>query len=201
MLVDDIQRAVFGCLAARSSGETVIARSRAPSVERRSAPSHAMLCGAAMDGPSRVSTPRHILLSTLHVDTTLFEGMAALRCTVGVAIVLALGLVLNLPSVSAFGAVGAVSVGFGSFQGAYRSRAAVMIAAAAGMAISNFIGALAGHSSVAAGVGAAGAAFLSGMTIALGPATAFVALQSCVAVLVAGGFPLNVPDAARAAAI
>jgi len=63
-----------------------------------------------MDGPARVSTPRHILLSTMHVDTTLFEGMAALRCTVGVAIVLVVGLVLRLPVVSAFGAVGAVSV-------------------------------------------------------------------------------------------
>jgi hypothetical protein len=149
----------------------------------------------------RSTTVQRILAPTVRIDWSQFEGMAALRCTVGVAIPLIIGLVLRQPSVSAFGAVGAVSVGFGSFQGAYRSRAALMISAAAGMSISIFIGALAGHSSVAAVVVAAGAAFLSGMTIALGPAAAFVALQSCVAVLVAGGFPLNVPDAARAAAI
>src|SRR6476661_4808761 len=85
---------------------------RVPSPPR---PCHAV--SRIMDGPARVSTPRHILLSTMHVDATLFEGMAALRCTVGVAIVLVVGLVLRLPVVSAFGAVGAVSVGFGSFQG------------------------------------------------------------------------------------
>ena len=99
-----------------------------------------------MDGPARVSTPRQILLSTTHVDTTSFEGTAALRCTVGVAIVLVVGLVLRRPLVSAFGAIGAVSVGFGSFQGAYRSRAAVMIAAAAGMALSVFLGSVGGYS-------------------------------------------------------
>ncbi|MFL6280642.1 MAG: FUSC family protein [Vicinamibacterales bacterium] len=149
----------------------------------------------------RSTTVQQILAPTVRIDWSQFEGMAALRCTVGVAIPLVIGLVLRQPSVSAFGAVGAVSVGFGSFQGAYRSRAALMISAAAGMAISIFIGSLAGRSSVPAVIVASGAAFLSGMMIALGPAAAFVALQSCVAVLVAGGFPLNVPDAARAAAI
>src|SRR6188508_1792006 len=119
-----------------------------------------------MDGPARVSTPRHILLSTMHVDTTLFEGMAALRCTVGVAIVLVVGLVLRLPVVSAFGAVGAVSVGFGSFQGAYRSRAAVMLAAAAAMAISIFAGSLAGHSNAGTILIASLTAFISGLLVA-----------------------------------
>jgi uncharacterized membrane protein YccC len=149
----------------------------------------------------RSRTLQQILLPTVRVDWSQFEGTAALRCTVGVAIPLIIGLVLRQPSLSAFGAVGAVSVGFGSFQGAYLSRAALMISAAAAMAVSIFIGSLAGHSSVAAIIAAALAAFFSGMTVALGPAAAFVALQSCVAVLVAGGFPLNVPDAARAAAI
>ena len=149
-----------------------------------------------MDGPARVSTPRHILLSTMHVDTTLFEGMAALRCTVGVAIVLVVGLVLRLPVVSAFGAVGAVSVGFGSFQGAYRSRAAVMVAAAAGMAFSVLLGSVGGSSDLASVAIATGAAFASGMLIALGPSASFVGLQCVVAALIAGGFPANLRDAA-----
>lgn len=155
-----------------------------------------MLCGASMDGQPRVSTPRHILLSTVHVETSLFEGMAALRCTVGVAIVLALGLVLRLPMVSAFGAVGAVSVGFGSFQGAYRSRAAVMIAAAAGMALSVLLGSVGGFSDFDSIAIATGAAFASGMLVALGPAASFVGLQCVVAALIAGGFPADLRGAA-----
>jgi hypothetical protein len=147
------------------------------------------------------TTLQHILAPTVRIDWSQFEGLAALRCTVGVAIPLVIGLALRQPSLSAFGAVGAVSVGFGSFQGAYRSRAALMLAAAAAMAISIFVGALAGHSHVATVVVASMTAFISGLLVAVGPAAAFVGLQSCVAVLIAAGFPSDVSGAARAAAI
>ena len=146
--------------------------------------------------PARTSTFRQILQSARHIDWPQFEGMAALRCTVGVAIPLVVGLTLRQPSVSAFGAVGAVSVGFGSFQGAYRSRAAVMVYAAGAMALSIFVGSLAGHSDVAAIVTATIAAFASGMLVAVGPAAAFVGLQSVVAVLIAGGFSTDARGAA-----
>jgi hypothetical protein len=112
-----------------------------------------------------------------------------------------LGLALGLPTVSAFGAVGAVSVGFGSFQGAYRSRAEVMLYAAAAMALSVFVGSLAGYSDTAAIVTGTVAAFASGLLIAVGPAAAFVGLQSVVAVLIAGGFPTDPASAALRAAI
>ncbi len=150
--------------------------------------------------PAR-NTLEQILAPTIRIDWSQFEGIAALRCAVGVAIPLVIGLVLRQPSVSAFGAVGAVSVGFGSFQGAYRSRAALMISAAAGMAVSVFLGSLGGHSSAATIALAMVTAFVSGILVAVGPAAAFVALQSCVAVLVASGFPLDVSGALRAAVI
>jgi uncharacterized membrane protein YgaE (UPF0421/DUF939 family) len=151
--------------------------------------------------PDHPTTLQQILAPTVSIDWSQFEGTAALRCTVGVAIPLVIGLVLRQPSVAAFGAVGAVSVGFGSFQGAYRSRAALMLTAAAAMAISIFIGALAGHSSIATILIASLTAFISGLLVAVGPAAAFVGLQSCVAVLVAAGFPSDLAGAARAAAI
>lgn len=144
---------------------------------------------------------RQVLAPTVRVDWSQFEGVAALRCTIGVAIPLVIGLLLHQPSISAFGAVGAVSVGFGSFQGAYRTRATLMISAAVAMAVSIFIGSLAGHSTAAAIATGSLAAFSSGFLVALGPAAAFVGLQSCVAVLVAGGFPSNLAGAARAAAL
>ncbi len=135
------------------------------------------------------------------VDWSLFEGTAALRCTVGVAIPLLLGLAFDQPGLGAFGAIGAVSVGFGSFQGAYRSRAAVMLFAAVGMALSVFVGSLAGHSDAAAIAVAAIWGLGGGLLVALGPAASFVGLQSVVAVLIAGGFPTGLADAAGRAAL
>ena len=64
--------------------------------------------------------------SARRVDWSQFEGPTALRCTVGVAIPLVAGLVFGQQSAGVFGAVGALSVGFGSFQGVYRSRATIM---------------------------------------------------------------------------
>src|SRR4051794_1070009 len=154
-----------------------------------------------MNGPTRVSTPRQILLSTIHVDTTQFEGTAALRCTVGVALVLAGGLLAGQPLVGAFGAIGAVSVGFGSFQGAYRSRAAGMIAAALGWGFWVFSGSPAGPSTGAAIAIGTITAFASGMLTALGPAASFVGLQCVVAALIAGGFPQDIGGAALRAAL
>jgi uncharacterized membrane protein YccC len=148
-----------------------------------------------------LSTLRPIFQSASHVEWSHFEGLAALRCTVGVAIPLAVGLALGQPLISAFGAIGAVSVGFGSFQGAYRSRAEVMIYAAGGMALSVFVGSVGGHSALAAIVSATVAAFASGLLVAVGPAAAFVGLQSVVAVLIAGGYPADPSGAAVRAAI
>jgi uncharacterized membrane protein YccC len=133
--------------------------------------------------------------SAWRVDWSQFEGPAALRCTVGVAIPLVAGLALGQQSAGVFGAVGALSVGFGSFQGVYRSRATIMMAAACGMALSIFVGSVAGHSPIGAVAVAAIWGFGCGMLVSLGPAASFVALQSGVAAIVATGFP---SDAATA---
>jgi uncharacterized membrane protein YccC len=129
------------------------------------------------------------------VDWSQFEGPAALRCTVGVAIPLVAGLVFGRQSAGVFGAVGALSVGFGSFQGVYRSRATIMLTAAFGMALSIFVGSVAGRLDVGATAVAAAWGFGSGLLVSLGPAASFVGLQSGVAAIVAAGFP---SDAATA---
>ena len=95
------------------------------------------------------STLSQVIASALRVDWSRLEGLAALRCAVGVATPLLLGLAIDQPLVGVFGAAGAFGVGFGSFQGAYRSRAGLMLLAAAGVAFSVFVGSLAGHSSTA----------------------------------------------------
>jgi uncharacterized membrane protein YccC len=124
------------------------------------------------------------------------EPVAALRCTIGVGVPLVVALVLHRPGAGVFLAVGAVSAGFGSFQGAYRSRAATMLLASAGMGVSLFVGSLAGHSTVADALTVAIWGFAAGLLVAIGPAASFVALQSSVAVIVAGAYPAAVHEAA-----
>jgi len=144
---------------------------------------------------TRPALPRRLLASTLHLDWSQFEPVAALRCTVGVAVPLLLGSALNLSPIAVFGAVGAHAVGFGSFQGGYRSRAATMLYAAAGMGVSIWLGSLAGHSPGLTLLAATLWGFGAGLLVALGPAPSFVGLQSAVAVIVAAGFPVNGRDA------
>src|SRR5262252_1631291 len=114
---------------------------------------------------------RDVLRPSVVFDWTQLEPAASARCTAGVAVPLAVGLILRQPWIGAFGVIGAVSVGFGSFQGAYRSRAAVMIYASVGMAVAWFLGA------------------------------SFVALQCGVAMMIAEGFPSSAHDAALRAGV
>jgi len=144
---------------------------------------------------------REVLRPSVVFDWTQLEPAAAARCTVGVAIPLAVGMMLRQPWIGAFGVIGAVSVGFGSFQGAYRSRAAVMIYASAGMAVAWFLGALSAANSAAAVVLAAAFAFAAGYFVALGAGASFVALQCGVAMMIAEGFPSSAHDAALRAGV
>ena len=142
------------------------------------------------------------LRSTVHLEWSQFEGLAALRCTAGAAVPLLAGTLFGYPNVAAFGAIGAVSVGFGSFQGAYRSRASAMVLASIAMAMAVFVGSLAGASTPADTLLTAGIALGGGLLTALGPAGAFIGLQATVAVVLAGGFPSGPSDAAvRAVAV
>ena len=147
------------------------------------------------------NTSRSLIASILNVDWSRFEGVAALRCSVGVAIPLVVGVAIDQSAVGVFGAAGAVGAGFGSFQGTYRSRAAVMLLAALGMAFSVFVGSVATHS-IGFAIGAAALwGFGGGLLVALGQAASFVGLQSIVTLLIAGGFPSDFPDAAGRAAL
>lgn len=134
--------------------------------------------------------------SALRIEWAHVEPLAALRCTLGVGIPVVVALLLQQPAAGVFLAVGAVSAGFGSFQGAYRSRAATMLFGAAGMAFSLFIGSLAGHWTIATTAVAAIWGLAAGLLVSLGPAASFVALQSAVAVIVFAAYPADLADAA-----
>src|SRR5262249_52960169 len=117
----------------------MLLESRGQRLSNRCRPDHADLLHASIIDPMAV---RDVLRSSVVFDWTQLEPAASARCTVGVAVPLAVGLILRQPWIGAFGVIGAVSVGFGSFQGAYRSRAAVMIYASAGMAGAGVLGAV-----------------------------------------------------------
>jgi uncharacterized membrane protein YccC len=122
------------------------------------------------------------------------EPGAAIRSAAGVAVPLIIGTALHSPTVAAFGAVGAISVGFGSFIGTERGSAIVTIAASFAMAAATIAGALAADSTVAAILLAVAAAFSGGFLVVFGVAASFIGLQAIVAVLIASGLPPGSED-------
>lgn len=147
------------------------------------------------------STLKQSIRSIVKVEWSQFETLAALRCTIGVAVPLVTGLVIGQPQMGVFGAAGAIGVGFASFQGAYLGRAAVMLLAAIAMACSVFVGSVAGSSTLATIAVAALWAFAGGFLVALGQGASVVGLQSIIVLLIAGGFPTDFEGAAGRAAL
>jgi uncharacterized membrane protein YccC len=145
----------------------------------------------ALGGASQTGGMRDTIRPAFHADWANAEPLAALRCTVGVAVPLTVAVAWLGPTAASFVAVGAFATGFGSFQGAYRSRAAIMLLCNAGMAVSMFAGSLAGHSTLAATIVGAAWGFAAGLAVSLGPGAAFVALQSAIAALVAISYPAS----------
>ena len=133
--------------------------------------------------------------AALRPNWSQLEPGAAVRCAAGVAVPLIVGTVLGLPYVAAFGAVGAISVGFGSFLGTERGSAMVMVAAAVAMGAATSAGALAANSTVAAIVVAITAAFSGGFLVVFGVAASFIGLQFVIAVLISSGLPSDLRTA------
>ena len=127
------------------------------------------------------------LRAALRPNWSQLETGAAIRCAAGVAVPLAVGTVLRLPYVAAFGAVGAISVGFGSFLGTERGSAIVMVAASFAMGAATIAGSLAADSTFAAIVVAVAAAFCGGFLVVFGVAASFIGLQVIIAVVIASG--------------
>lgn len=157
------------------------------------------MTGAEQTAPGRGNALRALLTSMTHVDWGRFEAAAALRCTIGIAIPLLLGVSAGHSSAALFGAFGAFGVGFGSFQGAYRSRAIPMLLATMGMAVSVFVGSLAGHSIATAVFVASLWGFAGGLLVAVSRSASFVGLQSILALIIAGGIAADVGSAAARA--
>ncbi|MGH9171295.1 MAG: FUSC family protein [Acidimicrobiales bacterium] len=127
--------------------------------------------------------------SRLRLDQADLAG--ALRCTIGVLIPLLVGLATGAVADGLAAAVGALCAGFASFQGAYRSRAALTLAVAAGMSLATVTGALAARADWSAIAVVALWGALAGMMTSLGQAWLVVSLQWGVAVIIVNALPMT----------
>jgi hypothetical protein len=119
----------------------------------------------------------------------------------GLGLIILLGLVSGSPAASAIAAGGAVSVAFGAVMSFSRWRGAPLALAGVGMAISAFIGSLAGHSLpvlvAVSGLWAAATA----LATTLGLGAWWIVLQWSVGLIVAGAYPASLVGALERGAL
>ncbi len=122
---------------------------------------------------------------------------SAVRAAFGVITPLAIGVATGHIALGSFAALGALPAGFISFRGVTRTRVLAVLLAAAGMAISTFVGATAEASHPLLLVPVIFIwAYLAGLLAALGPTALAVSLQWPVALLIASALPLAPGQAA-----
>ena len=107
----------------------------------------------------------------------------------GVAIPFVVSLALGAPASGFPAAMGALAAGFASQQGVYVTRAAAMMYTVAAMALSTFVGALAGHSLVVLVLLTALWGYAYGIIASLGPAATTVGINSVIALIVFSHYP------------
>lgn len=129
-----------------------------------------------------------LLRETLIFDWTKFNASVAWRSAPGIAIPLALGILLGSPRAGLVAAAGAFTTGLGSLQNIGGSCILPMVLAALGMTLSTYVGMTLGHQSILfvllAALWAAAYALLS----SLRGGRSWVAQQWTVWLLVSGAF-------------
>lgn len=114
---------------------------------------------------------------------------------IGVAVPLVVALAVGQPAAGFPAAFGAISAGFASQQGVYRSRAAAMLWTTLAMALSTFVGALTGHSLLLSVILTACWGYAYGIVASLGPAATTIGINSVIALVIWGHLPADLPQA------
>ncbi|WP_431968165.1 FUSC family protein [Actinacidiphila sp. bgisy160] len=131
----------------------------------------------------------------LRIERAGLEPLVALRAAAGVAVVIGLSLWLAGPAVAASSAFGAFASGMATFQRSWRPRPVLALVAGAGLAVSTFLGYLAGARWSVFVTLLAVWAFLAGMAWALGPTAGIVASLTIAVMLVVITLPTSVLSA------
>jgi uncharacterized membrane protein YccC len=133
--------------------------------------------------------------SGLRVERTRVEPLPAARGALGVGLVLGLALWLSTPAVATSAALGAHIAGVATLQRSWRPRPELALVAAAGLAVSTFLGFLAAPHPVLYALVVAVWAFGSGLAWAVGPTSGIVASTTVVVMLVIVAVPVSVVEA------
>jgi uncharacterized membrane protein YccC len=137
----------------------------------------------------------------LRVERARLTPLLAVRSACGVALVVGFALWLGSPGLAVASAFGAFAAGIATFQRSWRPRPLLALGAAAGLALSTFVGYLVVGHTVAFVALIAAWAFLAGMAWALGPTTGIVAALTVAVMLIAVTLPTSVLGALTHAAL
>ncbi|MDA8268576.1 MAG: hypothetical protein M0013_09420, partial [Actinomycetota bacterium] len=129
------------------------------------------------------------------MDRSALALVPAARCAVGIAVPLVAGDLSGHLLVGVGAAVGALTAGMASLQGTYRTRVRIMALAAAGFALSAFVGATIGHVQVPDIAVTAVWGFAAGLLVMFGQAPSVVGLQAVIGLVVYSQFDVG-PGAA-----
>jgi uncharacterized membrane protein YccC len=132
---------------------------------------------------------RRIASGAFSIDRHAIEPVFVVRSAIGVTIALLGGFLTGSPIYAVSGAIGAMSTGFGSLQGVYVTRAALMLGMAAAMAASTAVGLLCAHSVVLSVVALAIWGLGYGLFSSLGPGAAGIAINATIALIIFEHFP------------
>lgn len=145
-------------------------------------------------------TARKIARTAFRLERRKMETLFIFRCSLGVAIALVSGFLTGHPLDAVAAAVGAMSTGFASLQGVYRTRAATMLGMAFAMAVSAIAGALTEGAPVltVAALAIWGVAY--GLFASLGAAAAGICVNATIALIVFSSFPMTPPQIAETGA-
>ncbi|MBC9717886.1 FUSC family protein [Streptomyces sp. TRM66268-LWL] len=139
--------------------------------------------------------------SGLKVERSRLEPLFALRATAGLALVVCSSFALMGPEAAVSSAFGALQAAIATFQRSWRPRPVLALASGTTLAITTFLGYLAGAHLVLFIALLALWTFLAGLTWALGPTVGVIASSNVAMVLVTVTLPTTVAEAAGHAAV
>lgn len=135
--------------------------------------------------------------SALRLDRGKISVGVGLRVAVGVGACLVAGRASGHTVAGVTAAIGALTAGLASHQGAYRSRVGVVLGAAAATGACAAIGSLVGHVVWLYGLVAAAVGLAGGMLVSLGPGGTVIGVQALVGLVVFSQFRFPLAVAAR----
>jgi uncharacterized membrane protein YccC len=121
--------------------------------------------------------------------------LGSVRCTLAVMVPLVIGLAEGSIADGVFAAIGSLSAGFASFQGAYRRRVSIMALVAFGMAAATVTGAIADRAAWSAIIVVALWGAVAGMIASIGQAYLVIGLQWGVAAIIVNEVPMTTGQA------